>query len=123
MQNFFGNRPGFIFIPIFAVTYNCILAVMNALGVPVSFAIAAFCEILIILCAFTLIVNSGFKQTDATFLLFVGAFVVLSLYLTVLNGKVLIDGLRNFLIISSFALLGMRMSFEELNKYLTIQNR
>ena len=122
MQNFFGNRPGFILIPMFAVAYNCILAVMNALGVPVSFAIAALCELVIIMCAFILTVNSGFKRIDATFLLFIGAFTVLSLYLTVLNGKVLVDGLRNFLIISSFALLGMRMSFEELNKtfvYLT----
>lgn len=116
MLNFFGSRPGFLFVPIFAVAYNAFLAILNTIGIPVSFAIAALCELLIISGAFFLVARTGFKKVDSTFLISIIAFAVITLYLTILNGKLIIDGLRNFLIIASFALLGMRMSLNEINK-------
>lgn len=116
MLNFFGSRPSLVLLPLFAVTYNAMLAILSTFGVPVSFSIAAVCEVLILGFGFLTVAQNGFRKVDSPFIVTIIAFSAISLYLTVLNGKLLIDGFRNFLIISCFALIGMRLTIQELNK-------
>ncbi len=120
MSRLLGNRPAFVLLPVLAVTYNAILAILGTFGIPLSFAIAALCEILILALTLVLVTNTGFRQNDKPFLLCMTAFVLLTVYLNLVNGTLLITSFRNFLIIFTFAMLGLRLSFDELNRIFMI---
>lgn len=120
MSRLLGNRPAFVLLPVLAVTYNAILAILGTFGIPLSFAIAALCEILILALTLVLVTNTGFRQSDKPFLLCMTAFVLLTVYLNLVNGTLLITSFRNFLIIFTFAMLGLRLSFVELNRIFII---
>lgn len=98
---------------IFAVFYNCFLAIVNAHFFRVNVSLTILSEIFIIGIAFFLMFEKGFFQGEKWFLWGLVLFSTLAIYLTLLNGRVIVDGLRNFLIMFAFFSIGSRIGLEK----------
>jgi len=89
-----------------AVAYNVILAFVNANVMRLSLPVVAGTEMLILLSGLTLVLRAGIRRSDRNVLYFVSAFVIITLFISLLNERVFVDTLRNALIIAIFVFLG-----------------
>ena len=92
----------FSLMVILAVFYNAILAFINGNVAVISIIHPVLSEILIIGVSVFLLMDAGFKSHDRFVLIYISLFSFISIYLSLLNGYVFVDGLRNFLIMSVF---------------------
>ncbi|MEA1988045.1 MAG: hypothetical protein U9N57_02395 [Pseudomonadota bacterium] len=109
-------QKSIFWIVIFAVSYNGLLAVLNANVLAVNFKMVAGFEFLILLSAMLLIVKTQLTQLDTKEIVFVVFVAVVALLISIINQYLFIDGLRNFLIIALFMMLGRRISKETLHQ-------
>lgn len=96
--------------PIIAVLYNAILAMLAARGIPVNITTAIAFEVAVIVMALALSAIGGFRRSDALPLGYIYFAAAASIVMSLTQGRVAVDGLRNVLIIASFTLLGARAS-------------
>jgi hypothetical protein len=104
MQRAFGSMI------VLAVVYNMLLAAANARGIHISFSIVAVVETAILACALLLVVLTPPLATDRPVFAFLYASALLALYVSLANDRISVDGLRNFLIVGVFLLVGSRCS-------------
>jgi len=105
-----------VLLTLLAVTYNALLAVLNAHVAPVGFSLVAATEIMILAGCLLLLVSQGIKAENANLLWFCCASLGLAIIVSLLNQKVFVDAFRNALIITIFACLGRQVSFKTLNR-------
>lgn len=106
-HGFAPNAP-VIILTTAALAYNGLLAFLVARGLPVTMAIQVLAEALILTGAGLLILRSGFRRIDTPAIAFVIFFVAIDLFVSILNGVLIVDMARNAAIISLFVMLGAR---------------
>ncbi|MEG3166323.1 hypothetical protein U1701_17175 [Sphingomonas sp. PB2P19] len=99
-----------IAVTVFATLYFGILALLNAHLFPVSYAIVAGAEGLILIGAVVIIAQARLRDGDALPLILLFAFTLLSVWVSLINDMIYPDPLRNMAIIALFTLLGLRVS-------------
>lgn len=103
-------------IVIFAVSYNGLLAILNANVLSVNFKMVAGFEFLVLISAMLVIIKTELTQFDVREVAFVFFVAVIALLISIINQYLFIDGLRNFLIIALFMMLGRRISGDTLHQ-------
>ncbi|WP_143698203.1 hypothetical protein [Vibrio sp. qd031] len=99
-----------------AIVYNGVLAILNAHAMSVSRNHSVIIELFIIGAGLGLaFIEKPNKDEILPYLLMV-SIALSSALIYVANGAIPIEAIRNFLIISTFTLLGMRVDIETLNK-------
>nr|WP_316655922.1 hypothetical protein [uncultured Gellertiella sp.] len=99
-------NPFIVTMAVLSVTYNAILAFVNAHGITMNFAIVAASEMGILLGCLLFVLKRGLYREDLSILLFMGIAVVFAVYMSIANGTIYIDYFRNVLIICLFAMAG-----------------
>lgn len=99
---------------ILAMSYNAILAIINAYIVQISFPLVATTEFSILLSAALIIYKDKPSKTDLPYIYFFIVFFIISIIISILNQKIFIDSIRNMLIISLFLLLGRRLDIRSI---------
>ncbi len=97
-------------IVVIAVCYNGFLAFVNANIISLNYSIVALTEISVLMLVLGLILHSGLEMSDSREIILITSIVVLALIISILNQKLFIDSIRNFLVIVAFFLLGKRAS-------------
>lgn len=94
-----------------AALYNGLLAIINAHVMPLGFAHVALAEIGLLGISLLYLLYRGFTQQALSIVFLVGFFSIVTVYMSVANGMLFVDFLRNVLIIAVFCQLG-RMTDE-----------
>ena len=102
----------FYTVVLLAVFYNSLLAMINAHLFHVNLSLTVLSEVMIVGAALFLSLEAGFRQIEKWFLWGLILFSTLAIYLTLLNGRVVVDGLRNFLIMFVFFSIGARLRLD-----------
>jgi hypothetical protein len=97
-----------IVLALLGLSYNALLAVINAHVMSVNFSTAAAMEIVLQLVGICLALRIGINKTEKNVLYFFALFIFLTLAISILNQTIFVDGLRNMLIITVFTCLGRR---------------
>lgn len=95
-------------VTVFATLYFGILALLNAHVFPVSYAVVAGAEGIILISALVIVAQIRFQEGDALPLILLFAFTLLSVWASLINDLIYPDPLRNMAIIALFTLLGLR---------------
>jgi hypothetical protein len=95
-----------IVLALLGMSYNAVLAVINAHVMSVNFNTAAAVEIVLQLVGICLALRIGINKTEKNVLYFFAVFIFLTLAISILNQTIFVDGLRNMLIITVFTCLG-----------------
>lgn len=103
-----------------AIGYNAILAMINAFAFRVSTPMAIACEVAIIGAAMVWAVRNGIRKYVVLAYLFIAPFVLISLFVSLVNEQIFPDVIRNILIISSFTALGFVSGEREFQKSVLI---
>lgn len=106
----------FFTVVLVAVFYNSLLAMINAHLFHVNLSLTVLSEVMIVGVALFLSLEAGFRQNEKWFLWGLILFSTLAIYLTFLNGRVVVDGLRNFLIMFVFFSIGTRLRLDQVTK-------
>ncbi|TYC49274.1 hypothetical protein FMN50_24765 [Rhodobacterales bacterium] len=93
-----------------ATFYNAFLAIVNAHVMPLGFNAVAITEISILAVALAMILGKGIYERDLLPLAYLVATLILAVYVSIVNGHVVLDYFRNILIIFCFVTLGTRAS-------------
>lgn len=101
-------RPLLVAIPVIGVTYNAILALLAAHGVPMNNPLVVVTETAIIFAALVLSTLAGLRRSDILPLLYLGMSAGLAIIMSLIAELAFVEGLRNALIITSFTMLGGR---------------
>ena len=99
---------------VLAVTYNALLAIVNAHIMTMSFGSVAAFEIGIIAMGFLYLLYRGIEVRDSREMAFLYAFMVVAVYISMMNSTFFIESLRNVLVIVLFVMLGRRLTFKHL---------
>jgi hypothetical protein len=103
-----GVEPVMIVIVLLALTYNAILAVINAWVMPLGFNQVAVVEFSILIAALVYIMLRGLYREDILPLAYLGFTIFIALYMSVVNQGLVIEYFRNILIIFIFFIAGTR---------------
>ena len=95
-----------VWIAVFSVVYNALLAVINAHVMPLGFSHVALAEFSILLGALVVILRRGLHQEDVGLTAFLLFTLIIAGLMSGLSGRPYIDYFRNILIIFCFAMLG-----------------
>lgn len=95
-------------IPVIGVTYNAILALMAARGIPMNNALVIVTETSIIFAALGLSAYASLRRSDVLPLLYLGLSAGLAIAMSIVAELAFIEGIRNVLIITGFTMLGAR---------------
>lgn len=93
-----------------AVTYNTVLAFLNARGLTVSLPMVVLSEFLVLAAAAALILKSGVGRSDLPPLLLFGFFLLNAMMISLANGMLFVDMARNAAVIAIFLMIGSRVS-------------
>lgn len=106
---------GILLIVVSAVSYNAMLAFINANLVSINFLMAAGFEFLILISALALLIRVGITNLDSleVFLVLIG--VISAIIISIANQSIFIDSVRNILIIALFVMLGRRVNSKTLH--------
>lgn len=99
-----------------AISYNAILAIINAHAMRISFPLVAATEFLVLLSVALIIYKENLYTSDLPYIYFFVFFFTISIIISILNQKLFIDVIRNMLIVSLFLLLGRRFDKEAIIK-------
>jgi hypothetical protein len=91
----------------FAALYFGILAFLNAHLFPVSYAIVAAAEGVILFAAVVIVAGTRFQNRDALPLILLFSFALLSVWVSLINDVIYPDPLRNMAIVGLFTMLGL----------------
>jgi len=110
-------------LALLAVTYNAFLALINSIFTQVSNGLVVFTEVTILggclICFFYQ--NKLLEKDKYVFFLFLS--IIFSFILTLISTQIVfLDGIRNFLIICVFFLIGCRFSVDALRKLFLISS-
>lgn len=97
-------------LTLFAVLFNALLAMANALVAPMSTAIVTVCEIGILGAGMLVILTSGFRREDRWPMALLYLFLLLAAGMSLVNGFPFPDAIRNVAILCVFTMLGLRAS-------------
>lgn len=89
--------------------YTGLLAFLSARGLPVSSALLTIAELAILGTGALLLLAGGLREQDAGPLAFIWLSLFTAVVLSIANDRPFPDGARNFLIISVFTMLGLRL--------------
>lgn len=103
------GQAGICLTALLAVTYNAILAIINAHVLRITFNQVAMTEFLVLFSAVLILYRDRLHTKDLPYVYFFIFFVVISIIVSVLNQTIFIDLIRNMLIVSLFLLLGRRL--------------
>lgn len=103
-----------------AVLYNMVLAALGARGLPISYGIVAGVEVAILAAGLLMTVATGLTRKDTPVLAFLYATAVLAAFMSVVHGRIIVDGLRNFLIVGVFLLVGHRCTARSIERIFLI---
>ncbi|MBO6509557.1 MAG: hypothetical protein JJ979_13970 [Roseibium sp.] len=95
-----------VFVVLAATFYNAVLAVINAHVVDLGFNAVAASEMAVLALALMLIIGKGLYEQDLVPLAYLVATLVLAVYVSAINGHIVLDYFRNILIIFCFVTLG-----------------
>jgi len=95
-----------VFVALAATFYNAVLAILNAHLVDLQFSAVALAEISILIVALLLILSKGLYEQDMIPLTYLVVTLFLAVYVSAINGYVVLDYFRNILIIFCFVSLG-----------------
>lgn len=95
---------------ILAVIYNAILAALAAREINITYSTVASVEVIIIFLCLALNVSLGISKRDIIPIALVWFIGVVSLIVSIKNETLYVNGVRNFLIIAVFSMLGQRMN-------------
>lgn len=109
-----------IAVTVFATLYFGILAFLNAHLFAVSYAIVAGAEGMILIGVLVIVVQTRFQDSDALPLILLFAFMLLSVWGSLINDMIYPDPLRNMAIIALFTMLGLRSSPKVSDRVFTI---
>jgi len=96
-------------VTVLAVIYNALLAAAGAKGFPVSYAVVAVAEAMILGVAALLLLGRSGAHDERPVLMFGYAFIVLGIAVSLLNERISLDAIRSAAIIFLFAMLGLRV--------------
>lgn len=88
------------------VLYNCVLAVINTMVMPLGFSHIAMVEMLILLMCLIYLMAKGIFRQDLPVLIFFGFNVLVAGYMMVANSALFVDYFRSIMIISIFSMIG-----------------
>jgi hypothetical protein len=103
-------------LAVLAVLYNGLIAMMGAIGLPISPTTVMVTESLILVGCLLAILRVPFTRDDLPSLLLAYAFLGITIYLSVINARFFPDTMRNVAIISLFTMLGLRAKFNTVNR-------
>jgi putative polymerase len=103
-------------LTLLAVTYNALLAFINAHVFAVNFGLVAVTEIMILGMCLVKLMRDGIKQDCANILWYCGASLIIAMAISLMNGVLFVDAFRNALIITLFLCLGRNIQFATLRK-------
>ncbi|WP_210205864.1 hypothetical protein [Hoeflea marina] len=89
-----------------SVLYNCVLAVINNMVMPLGFAHIALAEMLILVLCMIYLLTKGIFRQHLPVLAFLGFNVMVAGYMMVVNAALFIEYLRSIMIISIFTMIG-----------------
>lgn len=95
-----------VLVALAAISYNAVLAVVNAHVADMSFGAVAVAEIAILFVALLVILGKGLYEQDLIPLAYLVITLFLAVYVSAINGYVVLDYFRNILIIFCFVSLG-----------------
>ncbi len=101
-----NRNTAIVWVALAAISYNAVLAILNAHVADMSFGAVALAEIAILSVALLIIVGKGLYEQDLIPLAFLAVTLVLAVYVSAINGYVVLDYFRNGLIIFCFVSLG-----------------
>lgn len=105
-----------ILIVLAGISYNAVLAFMNAHGSSISLSLVITTEVLILVAAALIVLGAGMQPTDGPPALLFSCFLIVALLITVFGGTWFIGMARNVAIIALFAMLGARIGSTGLKK-------
>lgn len=107
----FSNSTNYLAmgLAIFAVMYNAILAALAASDIPMGYSTVASVEVAIIFLCLSLCLSSGLSKRDILPISLVWFISIISIVVSIKHETFYITGVRNFLIIAVFSMLGQRM--------------
>lgn len=91
-----------------AISYNACLAVLNAHLMPLTMTQVALCEFLLLAGVALAVLSRGISQEDEPCLILAAAFFIGALFLSFINGALVLEALRNIAIVVLFTMLGLR---------------
>lgn len=107
-------------VVVLGVTFNALLAVLNVHVFSVTTVHVMLAEALILGGCLAAILVSGLRDGDLPPILLAGAFLIISIFVTMINQSIYLDSLRNIMIIALFAMLGQRLTFATLKRVVMI---
>jgi len=101
---------------VLAVAYNGLLAMMGAHGAGISMGMVMIVEALILAIALVLVARVPFGPDDAPSIALLLSFLFITLYISAMKETFYPDSMRNIAIIGLFTMLGVRASFQTVNR-------
>ena len=98
-----------ILITLAGISYNAVLAFLNAHGSAVTLSLVITTEVLILAAAALIVLAAGMQPKDGPPALLFTCFLIVALLISVFGGTWFIGMARNIAIIALFAMLGARM--------------
>lgn len=95
-----------VFVALAAAFYNAVLAVINAHVTDLGYNAVAASELAVLALALVLILGKGLYEQDLVPLGYLVLTLILAIYVSVINGYVVLDYFRNILVIFCFVTLG-----------------
>lgn len=102
-------------LAVLAVTYNALVAMIGAVGLPISPTTVMITESLILIGVLLCVLRVPFGRDDLPSLLLAYAFLGITIYLSFMNEVFFPDTMRNIAIIALFTMLGLRAKFATVN--------
>jgi putative polymerase len=93
------------------VLYNALLAMAGAHGLPISPTTVMVVEPIILITALITVLRRPISKNDLPSLLLAFTFLIITIYLCIVNQMIFPDTMRNIAIITIFTMLGLRASF------------
>ncbi|CTQ54714.1 hypothetical protein LP7551_03249 [Roseibium album] len=106
LESFEKRSMSIVFVALAATFYNAVLAVINAHVVDLGFSAVAASEMAVLAFALMLILGKGLYEQDLVPFGYLVATLILAIYVSAINGHVVLDYFRNILIIFCFVTLG-----------------
>ncbi|WP_281825091.1 hypothetical protein [Sphingobium sp. BS19] len=109
-----------IFLALVATIYNGILAFFAARGVPVNSTLIGLVEIGILMCSGVIIIKDRFEYGVLPAFSLLYFMILIGVTISLINETIFFNGIRNFLIVTIFTLLGAHCKFSTLTKIFRI---
>jgi hypothetical protein len=111
-----GVRWPIVALLLAAIGYNAILAIVNAHVTSLSVTQVALCEFIVLGGAALVVARGRLTADDAGWLTFLVGTFFGTIFLSLSNGSILVEALRNVSIVALFTALGIRANFQTIRK-------